>query len=251
MTKTIVIIQARWASTRLPGKVLFNLNGTSVLGHVVQRCTAIDGIAGVCCAIPTSEDSDPIATEVEELGAHLFRGDENDVLSRFYHAAREHQADIVLRVTSDCPLVDPAVCGDVIALLDNGNMDYSCNNFATTYPHGLDVEAISFNWLERAYNEARDTFDREHVTPFIRRHPDLRSDGLKLEGENHSAHRWTLDTGRDWEFMQTLFSHLPPHLGTMGWRDILAVIDGIRGLAHINSGEQTPARNLERAMRTQ
>lgn len=251
MPKVIVIIQARWASTRLPGKVLFDLNGTSVLGHVIKRCAAIKGIAGVCCAIPTSADSDPIARDVETHGAYLFRGDEQDVLGRFYHAARDHQADIILRVTSDCPLVDPALCGEVIALLGDGDTDYGCNNFEPTFPHGLDVEAVAFDWLERAYNEATDTFDREHVTPFIRRHPDLRSNGLKLVDEDHSAHRWTLDTDLDWKFMQTLFSHLPEDSDTMGWRNVLSVIDSIPGLAGINSGEQTPARNLERTMRTQ
>ena len=155
MTCTAVIVQARMSSTRLPGKVMLELAGRSVLSHVLERCQAIPGTDVVCCATVTGRDGDPIAAEAESCGAAVFRGKEMDVLDRYYRAAQSLKASTILRVTSDCPVIDPQICGRVLDLLHREEADYACNNMPPSWPHGLDCEAFSFAWLERAAREAK------------------------------------------------------------------------------------------------
>ena len=170
MTRSVCIVQARMGSTRLPGKVLKSLAGPSVLEHVLRRCQAIDGIDVVCCAVSNDSESDPVAREAERAGAVVFRGAQDDVLERYHQAAIACDADIVMRITSDCPLVDPAVCAEVLSMLQNTGADYCANNMPPSWPHGLDCEVFTFDWLDRAAREAERPSEREHVTQFIRRH---------------------------------------------------------------------------------
>jgi len=234
MTRTVVIVQARMASTRLPGKVLLPLSGRTVLSHVLERCKAIPGIDQVCCAIPDGRDCDPVVHEAEHNGVQVCRGSENDVLDRYYQAALATQADIILRVTSDCPMIDPEVCGDVLRLRRMKSADYACNNMPASWPHGLDCEAITFPWLERAWREAHQVYEREHVTPFIRNHPDAVKIDLPGPGWHH--YRWTLDHPVDLAFLQEIFLHLPP--GPEGWcyKAGLDVIERYPEIITINAG---------------
>lgn len=165
MSRTGVIVQARIGSSRLPGKVLMRLGDRTVLAHVLERCLAICGIDVVCCAVPDGPADDRVAEEARRSGAEVFRGSETDVLDRYYRAAATFRLDVILRVTADCPLLDPGVCGDVLSLRSAAGADYVCNNLPPSWPHGLDCEAMTFAWLERAAHEASQPYEREHVTP--------------------------------------------------------------------------------------
>lgn len=215
MGVTATIVQARMGSTRLPGKVLRRLGSKTVLAHVLERCAAIRNSDVVCCAVADGADSDLVAEEAKRCGAVVYRGSETDVLSRYHDAARSISADVVLRVTSDCPLIDPEVCAQVIDLRAREAADYACNNMPRTWPHGLDCEAFPFESLSRANREAQNGEEREHVGPYMRNHPASRKANLPALEPGLSDHRWTLDTERDWAFFEALWPHLP--VGEAGW----------------------------------
>ena len=174
MNRTAVIVQARTGSTRLPGKVLRKLGAKTVLAHVLARCAAIQGADAVVCATSTLPQDDPVAEEAARAGAHVFRGSESDVLQRYLEAARSVSADVVLRVTADCPLIDPDVCAAVIVLRAATDADYASNNMPRLYPHGLDCEACRVAALAEAAAVTHDPFDNEHVTPWLRRELGLK-----------------------------------------------------------------------------
>jgi len=168
MAITAIILQARAGSTRLPGKVLKPLAGRTVLAHVLTRAQAVQGIDVVCCAIPASPENDDVAAEAARLGADVKRGSEQDVLGRYHDAASAIGADTVMRITSDCPLIDPIVCGQTLELHRNAAADYTCNITPRTWPKGLDCEVFQAAGLAEASAAARDPYDRENVTPWVR-----------------------------------------------------------------------------------
>lgn len=209
MTKTAIIVQARMTSTRLPGKVMLDLAGHTVLAQVLHRCINIPGADAVCCAIPLGALHDPLVGEAERAGAAVFRGSETDVLDRYFHAAQALDAEVVMRVTSDCPLIDPVMCGRVLRLVTEDGADYACNNMPPSWPHGLDCEAFTFAALALAAETARHPEEREHVTPWLRNHPTLRKANLIGPGGIVAEQRWTLDFPEDYDFFARLFQYLP------------------------------------------
>ncbi len=235
--RSVVIVQARIGSTRLPGKVLLDLGGKSVLAHVLERAAAIGGADLVCCAVPDTPENDPVAALAARLGAVVVRGSENDVLDRYYEAAVATQADIVVRVTSDCPLLDPALGAQVLAAVARDGYDYATNDMPPLWPQGLDVEAFSFAWLERAARQARLPSEREHVTQFIRNHPDVRLYNAEGPGGAIADHRWTLDTEADLRFLRAVVARLPAGEAGWGWRAALSVVEADPALALINAGQ--------------
>ena len=233
---TAVIVQARMRSSRLPGKVMKELAGQTVLAHVLRRCQAIEAADIVCCATVESSDCDPIAAEAGRLGVEVFRGSEPDVLDRYYRAAAHLGVDVVLRVTSDCPLIDPEICTEVAKLRAAEGADYATTNMPPSWPHGLDCEVFSFDWLERAAREAVKPSEREHVTPFIRNHPEARKANLAGPGGDDAAHRWTLDNADDWRFFEAIFERLPDGPAAWSFRVPLAIVRREPALAAINAG---------------
>jgi spore coat polysaccharide biosynthesis protein SpsF (cytidylyltransferase family) len=202
-------------STRLPGKVMMDLAGRSVLSHVLERCRAVPGIDRVICATVASPECDALAEEAKRAGVAVFRGDESDVLGRYHQAAEQAGADVVLRVTSDCPMIDPDVCGQVVQSLQDAGADFASNNAEPkSWPHGLDCEAFTFAWLDKAALEATAPFDREHVGPYIRKHASAKVNVACPDGD-FSAHRWTLDTPEDLVALRRIFARLPQ--GRPGW----------------------------------
>jgi len=238
---TAVIIQARIGSSRLPGKVLEDLHGRTVLAHVLARAAAIGEADVVCCAIPADSVNDPVAAEADSCGAHVVRGSEDDVLDRYVQAARALDAELVLRVTSDCPLIDPAVCDAVIRLCRDQNAAYACNNMPPSWPHGLDCECMPRAWLERAWREAARPSEREHVTQFLRHHPDAKKVNLPGPGGGVEHHRWTLDTPADLAFLRALFPHLPDGPEGWDWTTTLAVVEAHPEIAALNAGQDREA----------
>lgn len=232
---TAVIVQARLGSNRLPGKVMKRLAGKSVLEHVLRRCQAIAGADVVCCATVEGPDGDVIGAEAERLGAAVYKGSEHDVLDRYYQAARMLGADVVLRVTSDCPLIDAAVCAQVLDLRAREAADFACNNMPPAWPHGLDCEAYAFAALELAAENATDPFEREHVGPWIRAHPSLKTVSLPGPGGPALDHRWTLDYPEDLEFFERLFALLPDSGPRVGMQTIIDVLDQHPEVMAINS----------------
>lgn len=231
---TAVIVQARMGSTRLPGKVMRKLGERTVLAEVLSRCAAIPGKDIVVCAVPDEVASADIEAEARRAGAVTFRGSESDVLGRYLGAARSVDADVVMRVTSDCPLIDPDVCGETLALRHREDAAYAANNFTRTYPHGLDCEAFTTAALAEADQTTQEPYDREHVTPWLRRAPHLKRVNLAAPDASYAADRWTLDFPEDLAFIQAVFAALPP--GSPGRTpDVLAVLSANPRLRDINA----------------
>ncbi|MEK7785868.1 MAG: glycosyltransferase family protein, partial [Chloroflexota bacterium] len=221
---TAVIAQARMGSTRLPGKVMMPLAGRTVLAHVLMRCQAIPGVDVVCCATTDSESDDRVAAEADGLGAEVYRGSREDVLDRYHKAAQALGADVIMRVTCDCPVIDPDVCAAVLKLRAETRSDYAANNLTPSWPHGLDCEAFTKEALGRAAAEARDPYEREHVTPWLRHHPDVKRVNLDGPGGDLAKHRWTIDYPEDHEFFQALFGYLARPPASARMKDILEVL---------------------------
>jgi spore coat polysaccharide biosynthesis protein SpsF len=208
--RSVAIVQARMGSTRLPGKVLLDLAGEPVLVRTVERTRRAETLDEVVIATTTAPADDALADFCAERGWPCERGDENDLLDRYYHAASAHDADLVVRITSDCPFMDPALIDRVVrAFLANQPADYASNTKIppSTYPPGMDVEVMWFDALARAWREDDDPAWREHVTPYLYRHPELFG-LLRVPGEiDLSGYRWTVDTPEDLAFCERIYQH--------------------------------------------
>jgi spore coat polysaccharide biosynthesis protein SpsF (cytidylyltransferase family) len=232
---TFVILQARMGSTRLRGKVLLPIRGEKiVIAEIIERSLAIVGIDGVICAIPDTADCEELADAAAAAGAIVFRGSERDVLDRYYQAARHHSADTIVRITGDCPLVDPHLCGDLIRLFHLSGADLVANDILHTWPVGLGCEVFSFSSLERAASEATVPEQREHVSTFMLDHPDMRVLGVVNLDGNWGRHRWTLDTARDYEMIRALFERLSDGPSSWDYRVPLAIVEADSSLAMSN-----------------
>lgn len=232
MSRTAVVVQARVGSTRLPGKVLQALRGKTVLAHALARCAAIPGIDSVVCATSDLPADDAILAEAQQAGAEVFRGSQDDVLARYLGAAESVGAEVVLRVTSDCPLIDPAICRAVLDLRESAVADYASNNMPRLFPHGLDCEAFTTAALRKASVTTAVPFDREHVTPWLRRAAGLKRANLPGPGWPASMHRWTLDYPEDLDFFRAVFEALddPDHADMQDVLSLLAARPDILGL---------------------
>jgi glutamate-1-semialdehyde 2,1-aminomutase/spore coat polysaccharide biosynthesis protein SpsF len=223
--KTVAILQARVASTRLPGKVLADIAGHPMLWHVVNRVRHAKLVNQLVVATSDKPSDDPIADFCNREGIACFRGNEDDVLDRFYQGAREFKADTVVRITADCPLIDPTIIDKVIQQYQTGNYDYVTNTLRYTYPDGLDVEVFSFNALVQAWNEATTRTQREHVTPYIRTSGRFRIAGVENEEDLfQQGHRWTVDEPRDLDFVRKVYKHLYDENKVFLMQDILRLL---------------------------
>jgi glutamate-1-semialdehyde 2,1-aminomutase len=219
--KTIAIVQARMGSTRLPNKVMRPIGGVPMIELLIRRLAGSKRLDRIVLA--TSEDgiNTPLADHVRALGYDVFQGSEQDVLDRFYRAAAPHTPDAVVRITGDCPLMDPVLVDEVIAAFQAQGVDYACNVVPPTYPDGLDIEVFSFAALERAAREATRPFDREHVTPYIRE-SGLFSVANVAHTTDLSAERWTVDEHEDLAVVKEVFRHFRPRID-FGWQEVLAL----------------------------
>lgn len=234
--KTLVIIQARMGSTRLPGKVLMPLAGKPALEHVVERVRAAREVDGFVIATSTLPTDNAVA---EYCAAHSWpcvRGSEDDVLARFVTVLERHPAEIVVRITGDCPLTDPAMIDQLVGALKNDprGLDYISNTQAPRkIPHGLDVEVMRADALLCAGREAAAREEREHVTPYLYRNPALYTLGRIDLPVDLSAHRWTLDTPDDHALLERVLQELTP--GAFRWQDTLEVLEKYPKWVSINS----------------
>lgn len=223
MRRAIAVIQARMGSTRFPGKSLAALAGRPILARVVERAAAISGVAQVVVALPVDAEDDRLAALARDQGAPVFRGDPADVLDRVYRAALAARADIVVRLTADCPLLDPEVSGRVLAALTDG-VDYASNVHPPTFPDGLDTEAMAMTALETAWREAAQPSDREHVTPFLWRRPDRFRAANVAHDRDLSGFRWTVDEPDDVPLLDAVCRELDGR-GLFGLDDVIGLLD--------------------------
>ncbi|WP_249225615.1 glycosyltransferase family protein [Tardiphaga alba] len=211
-----------------------SLGDRTVLEEVLGRCASIPGVDVVVCAVPDKPESETLEALTRACGAEVYRGSETDVLQRYLGAARAANADVIMRVTSDCPLIDPEICGAVLRLRATEAADYASNNLERTFPHGLDCEAFTTPALIDAEAATQLAHDREHVTPWLRRSPGLKRVNLAAREPYHVDERWTLDYPEDLSFMQAVFSEMPKM--TRGYMaDILAILDANPALRAINA----------------
>lgn len=224
-------------SSRLPGKVLMTLYDRPVIQWVHERAARIPGVDEVVIATTTSVSDDGLAHFCERMGWTVFRGAETDVLDRYVQCAREHHADAVVRVTADCPLLDPEQSGRVVALFLGGQpCDYASNCEPPTFPDGLDTEVIAREALEESWSSGRDPFDREHVTAYVRRQPQRFSCRVITHEPSLSQHRWTLDEPRDLTFLSAVAERL--HAGGLSgsMEEVLRLLGQEPQLMDLNAG---------------
>jgi len=235
--QTVAIIQARMGSSRLPGKVLLDLAGKVMIQHVIERTQRAQTLDSVIVATTTDPSDDAVASFAASIGIPYTRGSLHDVLDRYYQAAKTHQADVIVRITADCPVIDPAVIDQTVKLITDPrspNTDFACNRlpppFSRTFPIGLDVEVCTFSALERAWKQSTETFHREHVMPFLYENTTFDSHSqftlphsyfvrhgtsqrnFRIAQLHHQpdygALRWTVDTPEDLAFIREIFARL-------------------------------------------
>lgn len=241
------VIQARMTSTRLPGKVLMPAVGRPMLAHQLDRVRRARSIDTVCIATTTNADDDPVAALAESEGVAVFRGSEHDVLDRFVRAAERVDAEIAVRLTGDCPLTDPALIDAVVDAFRDSDppVDYATNSFPRTWPIGLDVEVAAMAALRAANAEAQDTYDREHVMPFLYRQPERFRIARHPSAEDLSGYRWTLDERSDYELLVRIIEALVPQNPGFGWRDVIALLDAHPEWRTLNAGVGQKQRRYE------
>lgn len=236
--KVVCIVQARVGSTRLPGKVLKKICGKTVLEHDINRLKLVANIDEIVIATTVEKQDDKIVDEAKRLGVKYFRGSEEDVLSRYYYAAKENNADLVIRVTSDCPCLDYVIIKDMIDMFIykycNEDVDYLNNVIDRTFPRGYDVEIFSFRALEEAFNKAYKKYEREHVTPYLY---DI-NNGFKIvsykNSKDYSKYRLTLDTYEDLQVISTIYDSLFYSKGYFLLSDVVDFLEKNQDIAKIN-----------------
>ena len=233
--RTVAIVQARMGSTRLPGKVMLPLLGQPVLSRVMRRAGRARTLDEVVVATTTRPDDDAVVALAEREGWPVVRGSETDLLDRYLLAARAHDAEVVVRITSDCPLIDPDVIDATVDAFHAADVDYASNTLEPpTYPRGLDVEVVSRPALERAGREDADPAWREHATPFVYRHPELFRLLRVPADDDHSDLRWTLDTPEDYRLISRIYEALDRD--DFGWREALALVEANPSWTALNDG---------------
>ena len=240
--KRVIIIQARMTSTRLPGKILADLEGRPMLARQIERLRRCREVDEIVIATTINETDNPVVELAEASELRSYRGSEIDVLSRYVEAARECRADAVVRITADCPLIDAQVTDRVIRALTSSpeRCDYACNILERTYPRGLDVEALTMEALERCHRQATSLEDREHVTSYIRR--DFAGLFVRrsiTDSVDNSDLRWTVDTPSDLELIRRIYRELDLAHRQLAYPEILAFVRSRRDLVEYNLGNKT------------
>lgn len=222
--KTVIIVQARMTSTRLPGKVLKTVMGKPLLEYQIERLRRIKAADEIVIATTANDTDQPIVDLCERLSVAYFRGSEDDVLARYYGAAIAYNADVVVRITSDCPVIDPKVCDEVISYFLQHYSEYDYVRLEEC-PRGLDTEVFSFKVLCECFKEATEKPEREHVTPFVyMSHPERYRIKYMNFPKDLSHHRWTVDTPEDFKLIKNIIEELYPLNSEFNYVDILNVM---------------------------
>ena len=233
--KTVIIVQARMTSTRLPGKVLKTVLGKTLLEYQIERLQRVKLADQIVIATTTNENDQSIIDLCQRISIPYYCGSEEDVLSRYYEAATLYKADTVVRLTSDCPLIDPTVIDEVINYFNKHKCDYISNTLDRTYPRGMDTEVFPYKILKEAFEKAIELPEREHVTPFIYHRPEQYClESVKLITDQ-SQYRWTVDTPEDFELIEKILSVLYPANPEFSMQDCLELLQKHPEWEEINS----------------
>lgn len=221
-----IIIQARLGSTRLPGKILRPILGRPMLSYLIERVRRIQHSHTLIVATTQLPRDDEIVSYCENENVLYYRGSEEDVLDRYYQTCCHFPTDLIVRITSDCPLIDPAIIDQAISLLikNSSQLDYVSNTLLRTFPRGMDVEVFTFQALKIAAQEASRPFDREHVTPYIYKHPDLFNIANLVYMADEAKYRLTVDTIEDFNLVNKIFENLYPTNKNFTLTDILDIL---------------------------
>ncbi|HWR41103.1 MAG TPA: glycosyltransferase family protein [Patescibacteria group bacterium] len=223
-SNVVAVIQARMSSSRLPGKVLQPILGRPMLDWMIERVKRSRNIDQLVLATSREESDNPLAEYCQDKGIECFRGSLDDVLDRFYQAALQYRADHIVRLTADCPLLDPALLDQVIALHLDGSYDISCSGACDTFPDGMDVSVVTFAALARTWQEAVLPSEREHVTSYMFNHPERYLLGVVHHTEKLGHWRWSVDEPEDFDLVSRIFAALCPVKSDFGFADICAFI---------------------------
>ena len=232
----LAIIQARWSSQRLPGKVLMPILGIPMLQLQVERVLRSSRIDKLIIATSSHPSDDKLENLCRRLNIFCFRGSLDDVLDRFYNAANIFQPDHVVRLTGDCPLIDPELIDATVDFYFNGDYDYASNVLEPTFPDGLDVEIFRFSVLKTIWEKTSNPVQREHVTLSIYKNPQVFRIGSYKNSQDISDLRWTVDEPEDLQFVTNVFSHIYPEIPDFRMRDVLNLLQKYPELKSINSG---------------
>lgn len=235
--KSLCIVQARMGSTRLPGKVLKEVVGKSLIAHSLQRLKQCKNIDHIILATSTLPHDQPLLEAAKKEGVEGFAGSENDVLGRYYEAARKHKPQIVIRCTGDCPMFDPAITDLVISRHYEKGTDYTSNSVTRSYPRGMDTEVMNYSVLEQIARDAKADYEREHVTPYIYRHPELFTiQQVVAEDDLYDPDlRLCVDTPEDFELIRRIFEALYPKNPFFSVREVLELVRKNPELREINA----------------
>ncbi len=216
--KVVALVQARMGSTRLPNKVMKPINGVPMIELLLSRLSKSRRIDEIVLATSVDKRNEPLVEHVRSLGYACEQGSENDVLDRYVQVATKHDADVVVRITGDCPLVDPELVDQCIDTFLASGADYCSNTNPPTFPDGLDISVAKMSALERAGREAVSHYEREHVMPYIRQSGHFTLSGMQ-NNEDLSALRWTVDDPEDFEVISNVFNRFAPDI-YFSWVDI-------------------------------
>jgi glutamate-1-semialdehyde 2,1-aminomutase len=230
--KIVAVVQARMGSTRLPNKVMKPIGGIPMIELLLTRLARAKEVDQIIVATSIDSRNMPLVEHIRMLGFVCEQGSENDVLDRYVQAAKKHQADVVVRITGDCPLVDSELVDEVIRQFKAANVDYFTNAIPPTYPDGLDIEVCTFKALEQANQDTTDSFDREHVMPYLRKPGKFKTADMQYS-ENLSALRWTVDEPADFIVIEKFFQYFHPRTD-FSWREVLALQSEQPELFNIN-----------------
>jgi spore coat polysaccharide biosynthesis protein SpsF len=242
--RVVAIIQARMGSTRLPGKILADIGGKPMLCRVVERAGRASRLHSVMVATTTSREDDAVERLCAERGYAWTRGHPTDVLDRYYKAARGADAGIIVRLTADCPVIDPAIVDQVVDAFLSADppVDFAANRLPDdrTFPIGLDTEVCTFAALARAWTEATQPYQREHVMPYLYEVPGRFRTLLVRSPRDLSHLRWTVDTPEDLELARRIYAHFGGR-DDFGWNEVLALVEGDPSLSAINAHLPRPS----------
>lgn len=236
MQNVIAIIQARMGSTRLPGKVMKEVAGQPMIEQMLHRLSRAKSLTFIVVATSTTVGDDPLAKSLYKKGVPIFRGSENDVLSRYYEAAKVFKANVVVRLTGDCPLIDPFIVDEVVKRHLNSKADYTSNTLERTFPRGLDTEVFSFKALKKACLEAKENYQREHVTPYFYLNPGIfKLQGIKAEEKLYRPDlRLTVDTAEDLKLIRAIYNRLGQNGRFFNTEEVVELLDVQPELVAIN-----------------
>jgi spore coat polysaccharide biosynthesis protein SpsF len=233
-----IIIQARTGSTRLPNKIFKPLAGEPVLWHVYNRVKHSSLISQIVVATTDLPEDDAVEKFCIENNISNFRGSSENVLSRYYYAAKRYNAEIIIRITADCPVIDPVILDKIITAFKDANkndkLDYMSNSIIRTFPRGLDAEIFSMEVLDKTFNEATQKYELEHVTPYIYQHPEIFAIKNFGNDKNYSQYRWTVDTKEDYELLCKIYDALYHQKEIFLFEDILKLFEEHPELSEIN-----------------